>query len=131
MDEFNTIHVLTRLNNSRDLKHTYELHIKEGSRPGTLCPDFQANILTDNYYIQGSQIFYVYKDDPYEDGIMETENLLEDDEDIIEPQLPQRGPIQFHGSNSFICTHKVGKFKSFLRTYPLPDSQQSTLINDF
>jgi len=85
MDELNTIHVLSRLNNSRELKFNYELNTKEVSRPEIVYKDFKKNILNDNYYIQGSQIFYLYKDDPYEDGIMEAENLAEDDEeDLIE-----------------------------------------------
>lgn len=132
MDESNAIHVLNRFNNSRDLRFGYALNIKEVSRPDIVYRDFQPNILTDHYYIQGSSIFYLYKDDPYEDGIMETENLLEDDEeDGIEPKTPRRGPIPFTGSNCFVCTHTVGKFKCFLRTYALPDSAQSNLMNDF
>ena len=58
--------------------------------------------MNDNYYIQGSQIFYLYKDDPYEDGIMEVESVLEDEgEDAFAGPQPytQRGPIRFHGSN--------------------------------
>ena len=118
MDELNTIHVLNRLNNSREVKFVYELNIKEVSRPDIVYKDFKMNILNDNYYIQDSRIFYLYKDDPYEDGIMEAENLIEDDEeDVLEPKQPSRGPIPFTGSNYFICTHKVGKFKCFLRTY--------------
>jgi len=87
MDELNTIHVLNRLNNSREVKFVYELNIKEVSRPDIVYKDFKMNVLSDNYYIQDSRIFYLYKDDPYEDGIMEAENLIEDDEeDVLEPQ---------------------------------------------
>ena len=85
MDELNTIHVLKRLNNSRELKFSHELNIKEVSRPDIVYKDFKKNILNDNYYIQDSQIYYLYKDDPYEEGIMESENLIEDDEeDVVE-----------------------------------------------
>lgn len=51
MDELNTIHVLNRLNNSRELKFMHELNIKEVSRPDIVYLDFKKNILNDNYYI--------------------------------------------------------------------------------
>jgi len=87
MDELSAIHVLSRLNNSRELKFNYELNIKEVSRPDIVYKEFKKHMLNDNYYIQGSQIFYLYKDDPYEEGIMEAENLIEDDEEEgIEPK---------------------------------------------
>jgi len=54
MDELNTIHVLSRMNNSRELKFNYELNIKENSRPEIVYKDFKMNIMNDNYYIQGS-----------------------------------------------------------------------------
>ena len=123
MDELNTIHVLSRMNNSRELKFNYELSIKEVSRPEIIYKDFKKNIMNDNYYIQGSSIFYLYKDDPYEDGIMEAESLIEKDEDdLIMSKITRRGPIRFTGSDLFICTYKVGEFKSILGTYMLPDS---------
>ena len=81
MDELNTIHVLSRMNNSRELNFNYELNIKENSRHEIVFKDFKMNIMNDNYYIQGSQIFYLYKDVPYDDGIMETESLIEHDEE--------------------------------------------------
>ena len=51
MDELNTIHVLCRLYNLRELKFNYELNVKEGSRPEIIYKDFKKNILNDNYYI--------------------------------------------------------------------------------
>ena len=51
MDELNTIHVMSRMNNSRDLKFNYELHIKESSRPEIVYKDFKLNLMNDNYYI--------------------------------------------------------------------------------
>ena len=64
----------------------------------------------------------MYRDDPYEDGIMEAENLIEKDDDSLEPKAPHRGPFRFSGSDLFICTHRVGEFKCVLNTYLLPDS---------
>ena len=54
MDELNTIHVLSRMNKSRELKFNYELKIKEVSRPEIVYKDFKTNIMNDNYYMQGS-----------------------------------------------------------------------------
>jgi len=51
MDELNTIHILSRMNNSRELKFNYELNIKEVSRPEIVYKDFKMNIMNDNYYI--------------------------------------------------------------------------------
>ena len=51
MDELNVIHVLKRLNNSRELKFHYELYIKECCRAEVVYKDFNVNILNDNYYI--------------------------------------------------------------------------------
>ena len=87
MDDLCSVHVLHRLNNSRELKFCYELNVKEQSRPDILYKDFKKNVLNDNYYIQGASIYYLYKDEPYADGIMEWENLLDDDqEEGIEPK---------------------------------------------
>ena len=64
--------------------------------------DFKKCILTKDYMIRGSKLYYLYKDEPYPDGIMDTEELLEEDNDedeqIEEIQLI-RGPIKFSGSN--------------------------------
>jgi len=54
MDELNTIHVLKRRNNSRDLKFVHELNIKEVSRPEIIYKDFLKNIMNENYFIQDS-----------------------------------------------------------------------------
>ena len=51
MDELNTIHVLIRMNNSHELKYSYELYIKEVYRPEIFPNDFKMNILNENYYI--------------------------------------------------------------------------------
>ena len=39
--------------------------------------------MNDKYFIQNSIIHYLYKDDPYDDGIMESENLLETEENEV------------------------------------------------
>lgn len=73
-----TIHVFIRLTSSRELKFAYELNVKEVCREEIVYKDFKKHIMNDNYYIQGSQIIYLYKDYPYDEGIMEPENLIDD-----------------------------------------------------
>ena len=98
IDEEKSVHFFKRKNNYRDLEFRGELSIKEFSRQDVVKIDFKKCIITENYLIYGSKLFYLYKDEPYPDGIMDTEELLEEDNDEdeqIEEIKMIRGPIKF------------------------------------
>ena len=54
---------------------------------------------------------------------METEDLIkEDQQNYIEKNIQNRGPIKMNDTDLFLCTYQIGKFKSVMRINTLPDS---------
>lgn len=76
VDEFRTIHMLTRILDSRELTHVREFKIKQVSIPDFHPAEFEPLCITDKYALYDGKIFYLYQDDPMPHGIYETEDLV-------------------------------------------------------
>ena len=68
--------MLTRIFDSRDLRHVTELSIKEVSRPDFQAHEFEPIVITNDYILADGKIFYLYENDPKPHGIYETEDLI-------------------------------------------------------
>jgi hypothetical protein len=67
---------------------------------------------------------------PFPDGIMESENLINDGNPSCKCDLI-KGPIVIEGSNRYFNIFRKRKFISNMHIFRLPDSQRQLLINDF
>lgn len=62
---------------TRMLDNIYDLYLKEIDKPNFVYNMFTPIIIRDNYIVYHSSIFYLYKDTPLNDGILDMEELLE------------------------------------------------------
>lgn len=64
---------------SRQLKKVGESHIKDIDKLEIKFDDFDRQIFNENFIIEGTRILYPYdsKQQQYQDGIMEREDLVE------------------------------------------------------
>ena len=100
IDEFKTIHVLTRIFDSRDLRHVKELSIKEVSRPDFNLHEFEPIVITEEYMLSDGKIYYLYEEDPAPHGIFETEDLIRmEGLERAQSLIRFKGPVEFVGSN--------------------------------
>mgnify|MGYP006089676223 CR=1 FL=1 len=86
------------------------------------------------YALQGNKIFYLYdySDDPFPEGIMESEDifeLLDKKSGAISRYI--KGPTEIQGSMRFFNVYQKKKFSSFMIICQKPDSTTKTLINDY
>lgn len=65
--------------------------------------------------------FYDETDDPFPEGILESDELVEIDRTQAAKTF-FRGPFTFSGSNRFYECFRQNKFKSFMRCFFLPDA---------
>ena len=75
---------LERKKESRLLEELYELNLKDRDSPNfVLDPTFTDMILDQNYMIYKSKVFYLFKQNPLANGILDMEELAskEYDED--------------------------------------------------
>jgi len=68
----------------------YKLYLKEKDRPNFALDPYSKMIMNDNYIIKGSKIFYLYRDHPLEDGILDMEVLEHDDDQNTENPTKRR-----------------------------------------
>jgi hypothetical protein len=69
-------------------------------------------------------------EEPFPDGIMESENLIADGNPSCRCDLV-KGPIVIVGSNRYFNIFRKRKFIANMHIFRLPDSQKQLLINDF
>ena len=69
------MHVFVRKLNYRELEFQGELNIKEFSRQDIKREDFKEVIISEESLIYNSKIFYLYKEEPHDDGILEAKEL--------------------------------------------------------
>lgn len=92
-------------------------------------------IVTNDYIISSNKIFYLWKDDPYPNGIFQMENLSETEKNLLPKEFQSdvkwfQGPILFVGSNQFGAVDRVRKFYAYLKVMTLPDSTTKTIMID-
>ena len=64
---------------TRQLTNIEDLYIKEKDRPYFEYSHFATVIVRDNQFIYNSGIYHLYKDTPYQDGVLDMEELLKND----------------------------------------------------
>jgi len=65
---------------TRQLENIEDLYLKEKDKPNFKHEFFGTTLIQDQYLIYNSGIFYLYKDQALLDGILDMEELLEQDE---------------------------------------------------
>jgi len=60
--------------------------------------------VSSKYYVQMDKIFYLYKDEPLQDGILDHERLL----DTQQGEKFMQGPYKFKGSFDFMSVIRMG-----------------------
>lgn len=76
MDEYKILNKLKRMKEQRHLIEEKELNIKDKDRPNyEKSRLFDELICNDKYLIQKSKIFYLYDDEPLDQGILDMEEL--------------------------------------------------------
>lgn len=69
---------------TRMLDNIYDLYLKEIDKPNFVFSMFMPIMIRDEYLIYKSSIFYLYKDTPLIDGVLDMEELLERRDIVLE-----------------------------------------------
>ena len=88
IDEKKVVNKLEQNMDTRMLDNIYDLYLKEIDKPNFVYNMFTPIIIRDNYIVYHSSIFYLYRDTPLNDGILDMEELLESqDESHLDKKL--------------------------------------------
>ena len=137
MDSDYNIHNLKRNRNKgeRQLHKVNESKLKLIQTLEYLPKDFDEQWITRDYAIFKSKIFYFYDSlkEPYPDGIMDAEDLIDNQlqAENKDKSTWLRGPFKFEGSNRFYNVYRKNRFETFIKVFYLPDMTERTLMNDF
>ena len=66
------------------LENIFDLYLKEIDKPNFLYNAFAPILIREKYIVLKSAIFYLYKDKPLLDGVLDMEELLEKRDSIVE-----------------------------------------------
>lgn len=107
IDDTKTINKLQQNMETRQLDNIEDLYIKDKDKPNFKHEFFGSTLIRDQYLIYNSGIFYLYKDQALQDGILDMEELLEtQDEEVEDKRLHNkedkiliRGAIEMKGSS--------------------------------
>lgn len=116
------------------LDNVFDLHMKEIDKPNFVHKMFTPVIIRDKYLVYKSAIFYLYKDTPLQDGILDMEDLLEDTGKLLEFSQHKEvtfDAFQVSGSNQFALIYQLPQHQQFkMQVFQLPDSPNVTLIQN-
>ena len=73
--------------------------------------DYDDVIIYKKYSILKNKIYYFYQEHPYPEGVLEAENLLEEEDlENDNKSVHIKGPFKFRGSNRFYRVYKKNMF---------------------
>jgi hypothetical protein len=133
MDDFKVINQLQRMKGSRNLTEVGELMIKDKDRPHlSKQSQWEEMLFSDKYLVQRQKIFYLFDDQPLEQGILDMEDLSEvKDFDNKAKKEYVLGPFSYKGSNEFVTVFRYGESQVYKgRIFQTPDSQVTSLCCD-
>jgi len=133
VDDKNVTNKLERMKGSKSLVETKELIFKDNDLPHVkLYPLYPNLVFSEKYLIKASKIFYLFEDHPLEKGILDMEELAEIKEGQFAKKEYVQGPYKTEKASEFMTVFKYGLNLVYkVRVFQLPDSQTSTLQNDY